>query len=68
MGTDSGAGVRIPLTATGVLRAGSTNAPYVAEPGSYTLELRASSSDGACTGTGTLWQPNMTYVLLGTAP
>ena len=64
---------RTTVAVTAVLFAGSTPFPtteqaYVAEPGTYTLRLDGSASDGSCAGTSTFWYPWLTYVLLGTAP
>ena len=37
---------------------------YTAPAGSYTLKLQGFASDGGCSGTPTLWWPNMTYFSL----
>jgi hypothetical protein len=63
---------RIGLSVTAVMFAGgsafpSSEAPFVAQPGTYTLRLQGSASDGSCTGTSTLWRGWLTYVLLGTS-
>ena len=63
---------RIGMSVTGVMFDGGTpfpssEAPYVAQPGTYTLRLQGGASDGGCTGTSTLWRGWMTYVLLGTS-
>jgi hypothetical protein len=63
---------RSTVSITAVLFAGSSPFPtteqaYVAEPGTYTLRLDGSASDGTCSGTSSYWYPWLTYVLLGTA-
>jgi hypothetical protein len=63
---------RIGMSVTGVMWDGGTpfpssEAPYVAQPGTYTLRLQGGASDGGCSGTSTLWRGWMTYVLLGTS-
>ena len=68
---EEGARVRI-IVVTGVMFDGGTpfpssEAPYVAQPGTYTLRLQGGASDGSCTGTSTLWRGWLTYVLLGTS-
>jgi hypothetical protein len=70
LATSSAAGSqRLPLSFDAVLSDPDTfKEPYVAQPGTYELVLKASASDGGCAGNSTMWFPQLTYVLLGTTP
>lgn len=64
---------RSGMSITAVLFAGTSPFPaspvaYVADPGTYTLRLDGSATDGTCTGTSTFWRAWLTYALLGTTP
>lgn len=73
IGSDFGtASFRTPLSVGAVLGKPGSEADestaYLAAPGTYTLELQAEASDGTCSGTSSLWYPELTFVLLGTNP
>jgi len=61
-GADDG---RIPISIAEILLAGGTD--YIAAPGTYTLKLIASASDGTCAGSPILSSSALSFLLVGTS-
>ena len=67
LGTNFGPdAMRIPIAVSDIMQIpfpGSGD--YIAAPGTYTLRLIVRGSDGNCSGTGSLWFPGMSFMLVG---
>lgn len=61
---------RTPISLSQILKVydtttGPTAQDFVATPGSYALQLTMSGSDGSCSGSPGVWDPALTYLLVG---